>query len=171
MGKAGRPASIQDEHLNALRGIVQEKRGATMTELCAEFAQRTGLKVCTVTLRRGLQRAGLQRVITRHERAQPLEAAARYGYSDIHRRAGESDKYTSCLTDAEWALAADLFELPAGRRGRPAKYERRAMVDACCYVLRTGCAWRMLPKSFPPWLAVHKAFSRWASQGKFEQLQ
>ncbi len=29
----------------------------------------------------------------------------------------------------------------------------------------------MLPKSFPPWLTVHKAFSRWALQGKFEQLQ
>jgi len=56
-------------------------------------------------------------------------------------------------------------------RGRPAKYARRAMVDACCYVLRTGCAWTLLPKSFPPWLAVHKAFSRWAAQGKFEQLQ
>ena len=27
------------------------------------------------------------------------------------------------------------------------------MVDACCYVLHTGCQWVMLPKSFPPWLA------------------
>jgi transposase len=26
-------------------------------------------------------------------------------------------------------------------------------------------------KSFPPWLAVHKTFSRWAVEGKFEQLQ
>jgi putative transposase len=68
-------------------------------------------------------------------------------------------------------LAADLFERPEGSRGRPAKYERRAMVDACCYVLRTGCSWTMLPKSFPPWLTVHKSFSRWAAQGKFEDLQ
>ena len=45
------------------------------------------------------------------------------------------------------------------------------MVDACCYVLRTGCSWTMLPKSFPPWLTVHKSFSRWAAQGKFEVLQ
>jgi transposase len=45
------------------------------------------------------------------------------------------------------------------------------MVDACCYVLRTGCAWTQLPKCFPPWLAVHKSFSRWAAQGKFERLQ
>ena len=172
MGKAGRPASIQEEHLDALRSITQEMRGATMTELCVEFGRRTGLKVCTVTLRRALLRAGLQRVVTRHAPPEPAEAAGRrYGYSDLHRRAGESEKYSSCLTNAEWALAADLFDLPAGRRGRPAKYDRRAMVDACCYVLRTGCAWRMLPKSFPPWLAVHKAFSRWALQGKFEQLQ
>ena len=38
-------------------------------------------------------------------------------------------------------------------------------------MLRSGCAWRLLPTSFPPWLAVHKTFSRWAAQGKFEQLQ
>jgi transposase len=32
------------------------------------------------------------------------------------------------------------------------------MVDACCYALRTGCAWRLLPKSFPPWQAVYMSF-------------
>ena len=45
-------------------------------------------------------------------------------------------------------------------------YAKRAMVDACCYVLRGGSSWRMLPKSFPPWLAVHRAFLRWSAQGK-----
>lgn len=171
MGKAGRPASIQAAHFEVLRSMVQELRGATMEELCCELERRCGVKVCTVTLRKSLKRAGLRRGIAQHERSPPTAAAARYGYGPQHRRTGEGEKYASCLTDAEWNLAADLFELPAGSRGRPAKYERRAMVDACCYVLRTGCAWTMLPKSFPPWLAVHKTFSRWAAKGKFEQLQ
>ena len=47
------------------------------------------------------------------------------------------------LTDAEWALVGDLFERD-GQRGAPPRYERRRMVNACCYALRTGCAWRLL---------------------------
>jgi putative transposase len=70
------------------------------------------------------------------------------------------------LTDAEWALVADLFERQGGR-GAPATHVRKHMVDACCYVVRTGCAWRLLPKSFPPWRGVYKAFSRWATAGTF----
>ena len=171
MAKVGRPAAIQAEHLEALRSIVAERRGATMDELCAELRRRTGVTVTTVTLRKTLVRAGLRRSATRVQRAAPVPTVTRYGYTQGHRRVAQAGKYASCLTDAEWALAADLFERPAGRRGRPAKYERRSMVDACCYVLRTGCAWRLLPRSFPPWLVVHKSFSRWAAQGKFEQLQ
>lgn len=170
MGKAGRPPSLSDRHLEILRELVVREPGATMEELCAALEQQSGVKVCTVTLRRGLRRAGLQR------RARPSAPELptmprRYGYTAAHRRGGGRDTYASSLTDAEWALAADLFEVPPGRRGRPPKYARRALVDACCYVLRTGCAWRLLPRSFPPWLVVHKTFSRWAAQGKFEQLQ
>ena len=50
---------------------------------------------------------------------------------------------------AEWALVADLFERD-GLRGAPPRYDRRAVVNACVYLVRTGCAWRLLPKSFPP---------------------
>jgi putative transposase len=53
----------------------------------------------------------------------------------------------------------------------PPRLERRSLVDACCYVLRTGCAWRLLPKSFPAWTTVYKSFSRWAAQGAFEAMQ
>ena len=33
--------------------------------------------------------------------------------------------------------------------GRPIKYPRREVVNAIRYVLRTGCAWRMLPNDLP----------------------
>lgn len=165
-----RPNTITDEMLGVVREVVAARRGATMQELCDDFARRTGIKVCTVTLHRALRRAGLERKATREKRVAPQ--SKRYGYTDAHRApASTADGYASSLTDAEWRLASDLFELPEGSRGRPAKYDRRAMVDACCYVLRSGCSWSMLPKTFPPWLAVHKSFSRWAAQGKFEALQ
>lgn len=155
-----------------LRAIVSEHPSATMDELVAHFEQRSGVRVSTITLRRALLRAGLRRVAVQKPTAAPAASAkpARYGYTDAHRPASDPSKYPSSLTDAEWALAVDLFELPEGSRGRPNKYERRVMLEACCYVLRSGCSWRMLPKSFPHWAVVHKTFSRWAAQGKFEQL-
>ena len=165
-----RPPTISEERLPEIRTMVAERRGATVQELCDEFARRTGIEVCTVTMHRALKRAGLERQPTRQKRAAPQPK--RYGYTEAHRAPpSDADRYASSLTDAEWKLAADLFEPPEGSRGRPATYDRRVMVDACCYVLRTGCSWTMLPKSFPPWLSVHKSFSRWAAQGKFEQLQ
>lgn len=45
------------------------------------------------------------------------------------------------------------------------------MVDACVYVLRSGCSWRMLPKDFPHWPAVYKTFRRWQARGRFETME
>jgi putative transposase len=61
------------------------------------------------------------------------------------------------------------FEREPHTRGAPSKFERKALVDACCYVLRTGCAWR-LPRDFPPWTTVYKAFVHWANMGLFESM-
>jgi len=95
----------------------------------------------------------------------------RYGYTAAHRRSSTALPYSTDVTDAEWALVADLFERPAGTRGAPARYERRELVNACCYALRTGCAWRLLPPDFAPWQAVYKAFVRWVEADAFEQMQ
>lgn len=164
----GRGHAIGEADLGALRSVVADNRAATLEDLCRRWEERSGVRVCTLTMRQALRRAGLKR-----EQVQPAprsDAPQRYGYTDAHRRVEDPNKYASCLTDAEWALAADLFEQPPGRRGRPSLYPKRAMVDACCYVLRGGSSWRMLPKSFPPWLAVHRAFLRWCDQGLFEKL-
>jgi len=28
-------------------------------------------------------------------------------------------------------------------------------MDVCCYGVRSGCPWRLLPKDFPPWQDVY----------------
>ena len=92
-----------------------------------------------------LRKLGIQRVPS--AQAVSIErkvSARRYGYADAHRRHEPEQTYASSLTDAEWALVRDLFENPAGR-GLPPTINRRQLVDACCYVVRTGCSWRMLP--------------------------
>lgn len=77
--------------------------------------------------------------------------------------------YPSDLSDAEWALISDLIPAP-----RPlfeeAKYERREIVNAIRYKLRTGCQWRMLPKDFPPWESVSKYFYQWKRAGLWRRI-
>lgn len=92
----------------------------------------------------------------------------RYGYLERHRQQGDATRYPSCLTDAEWALVGDLFENKGP--GKPPKYPRRRMVDACSYVVRTGCQWRFLPKDFPAWQDVYAHFRRWTDKGLFETM-
>ena len=61
--------------------------------------------------------------------------------------------------------------LPArSRRGRPPVHARRVIVNAILYVNRTGCAWRYLPKDFPPWRTVYGYFAAWRDNGVLQQL-
>ena len=46
----------------------------------------------------------------------------------------------------------------------------RAILDAVFYVLRSGCAWRLLPRDFPPWKTVYDWFRRWRIDGTWERL-
>ena len=171
--KGGRPPTLGPEHTQALRQITREMPRATLAEVTQELLARTATQASLPTVRKALRAAGIQRVRP-HRRAAPRapvqgRAPARYGYTQAHRRADGASGMNTDLTDAEWALVADLFEREGGR-GAPPRYGRRQVLDACCYVLRTGCPWRLLPKSFPPWQAVYKAFSRWAAAGLLERV-
>ena len=55
--------------------------------------------------------------------------------------------------------------IPAGRRGVPARYSRRQMVEAILFLARTGCQWRYLPDRHPPWEAVWQQWRRWRENG------
>ena len=57
---------------------------------------------------------------------------------------------------------------PVKPGGRPAKYSRREVVDAIRYVLRTGCAWRLLPHDLPPWQLVYHYFGVWRRDGTWQ---
>lgn len=85
----------------------------------------------------------------------------------------ERQRYDSDLTDEQWKLIAHL--VPASlsndtRGGRPAKYERREIVNAILYVARTGCQWRLIPHDLPHWKTVYDYFVCWHTQGVFERI-
>ena len=77
--------------------------------------------------------------------------------------------YPSDLSDREWQLLEPLLP-PPKPGGRPIKYSRREVFNAIRYVLRTGCAWRMLPHDLPPWRTVFHYFRTWRWDGTWERV-
>ena len=77
--------------------------------------------------------------------------------------------YSSDLTDQEWGLLEPL--LPGPRpTGRKRKHSPRVLVDAMLYVLKTGCAWRLLPLDFPLWTTVYAQYRKWRMRGVFKHV-
>lgn len=81
----------------------------------------------------------------------------------------DTARYASDLTDAEWALIADVFPL-ARRGGRPRGTDLREVVNALFYMARTGCQWRLLPKCFPPRSTVQGYFYAWRDLGLWRSV-
>ena len=78
-------------------------------------------------------------------------------------------RYGSDLTDAEWKILEPLMPPPA-KTGRPRAWSTREVLNAIFYVLRGGCAWRNLPKDFPPASTVYGWFLRFRRERLFETL-
>lgn len=55
--------------------------------------------------------------------------------------------YDSDVTDPQWEFVRDLAELPSKSTGRKRINQREAL-NACLYVLSTGCRWNDLPHDF-----------------------
>jgi putative transposase len=68
--------------------------------------------------------------------------------------------YSSDLTDEHCKIIEPL--LPTGKPGgRPRTTDIREVINAIFYLLRTGCAWRLLPHNFPPPGTVYDYFRAW----------
>ena len=92
-------------------------------------------------------------------------------WTDAARRehARRTPRYSSDLTDGEWALIAPF--MPAPRKvGRPREVELREVVNAILYLASTGCQWRMLPKDFPPVSTVQRYFYDWRDAGLWREI-
>ena len=136
VNRGGRPRALTPSHIQVLLKIVAEHPQASLDEIANELYRQSGLHA---TIRRYLCAQGLVRLKVKRHACIPAQAGKRYGYTQAHRRE-QVMPYSTSLTDAEWAPVADLFERDTGTRGTLPRYARRELADACCYVLRTGCA-------------------------------
>jgi transposase len=77
--------------------------------------------------------------------------------------------YQSDLSDAEWSCLEPHLGAPKAT-GRPKMHATREILNAIFYVVRGGCAWRLLPNDFPPWKTVYHYFRSWRLDGTWERM-
>src|SRR4028118_1535569 len=79
------------------------------------------------------------------------------------------EPYATDLTNSQWELIEPLLPAP-NRRGRPRTLDRRQIVNAIFYLLRTGCQWRLLPRDMPSWSTVYVYYRRWRLDGTWFRI-
>jgi putative transposase len=77
-------------------------------------------------------------------------------------------EYSSNLTEKQWKIICGLLP-PAAKRGRK-QIDRRWIINAIMYWVRTGCQWRYLPKCFPNWSTVYGVFRNWRISGLWQRI-
>jgi putative transposase len=78
--------------------------------------------------------------------------------------------YPSDLSDKEWEVIKPHIPPPRSNRGRKRVHSYREILNAIFYLLRSGCAWRMLPYEFPPWKTVYHYFRLWRLNRFWEHI-
>lgn len=77
--------------------------------------------------------------------------------------------YSTDLSDAEWRILEPLLP-PEKPGGRHRKYQIREIINAIQYVLRGGCAWRLIPHDLPHWRAAYEYFRQWRDDGTWLRI-
>lgn len=77
--------------------------------------------------------------------------------------------YPSDVTDEQWRVLDPL--IPAAKTGgRPRAASDRQIINGILYMVRGGCAWRMLPKEYGPWETIYGHFWRFRRDGTWQRI-
>ena len=64
------------------------------------------------------------------------------------------------IDDEMWTRLKKLLPKPKGRHGN----DDRLFIEAICWMLRTGAAWRDLPPSYGNWKSVYNRYNNWSKR-------
>lgn len=75
------------------------------------------------------------------------------------------------VPDELWERAEPLLKRldPPRATGRP-PVDRRRVLDAIIFRLRTGCQWNHIPRVYGDDSTIHRCFQRWCELGFFKKL-
>jgi transposase len=92
-------------------------------------------------------------------------------WADITRRKHRCKglRNSSDMRDRKWMVTAP-FILAAKRGGRRRTTDMGKAVTAMVYIAASECAWRLLPKCFPPLPTVRRCFYAWRHAGLFDLI-
>ncbi|WP_037587025.1 transposase, partial [Stenoxybacter acetivorans] len=76
--------------------------------------------------------------------------------------------YPSDLTDSQWAMIEPFFDVKKGKHLQ--KHNKRVLVNAVLYRVKTGCQWSMLPKDFPSHDTVWSFYRRACANGLWDKI-
>lgn len=80
--------------------------------------------------------------------------------------------YPTDLNDSEWQVIEQYLPkgCPKGPGGRPREIAWRQLLNGIFYIVRSGCAWRLMPKDLPHWKTVYHYFRLWRKAGTWQQM-
>src|SRR5512146_3256052 len=75
------------------------------------------------------------------------------------------------VPDELWERAEPLLKRldPSAATGRP-PVDRRRVLDAIIFRLRTGCQWNHIPRGYGDDSTIHRCFQHWGEAGFFQKL-
>ena len=85
------------------------------------------------------------------------------------KRSRKVKRYPSDLNDKRWEIIRALLP-EALPNGRPRTIDLRKLINAILYIVRSGCAWRLLPYSFPAWQTVYGYYRKWTKEGLWQRI-
>jgi putative transposase len=77
--------------------------------------------------------------------------------------------YTTDLTDEEWHILKPLLP-PEKVGGRPRTYPIREVFNGIQYILRSGCAWRLMPHDLPHGQTAYQTWRAWRQDGTWMRI-
>src|SRR5215204_7600164 len=78
-----------------------------------------------------------------------------------------SHRFIRCRVDIPEGLPTRHENL----RPTPRMHHPREILNAIFYIVRGGCAWRLLPHDFPPWSTVYHYFRAWRLDSTWERKE
>jgi putative transposase len=79
-------------------------------------------------------------------------------------------RYPSDLTPTQWKRLRRLLP-PVKPGGRPRSVKLCEVLNGIFYIVRGGCAWRMMPKDLPPWSTCYDYFRQWRNDGTWQRIK
>ena len=75
-------------------------------------------------------------------------------------------KYSTDIAKSQWDYVKKI--IPQPKRLTKRNIDRKEILNAVLYIVRTGCQWRNLPHDFPKWTSVYNVFYQWRNDGTWK---